>query len=285
MEEYNQYTYDKIAKAIEYIRENFRRQPNLEEIAEHVHLSPYHFQRLFSEWAGTSPKKFIQYLSVDYAKSLLRDKQASLFDTTYHTGLSSTSRLHELFVNIEGMSPAEFKNNGNGLQILYDFYESPFGKLIVANTIKGVCYLAFYEKEEEAMVELNRRYSEACFVKQSTEMQASALQIFTQHQDLSTIKLHLKGTPFQLKVWQALLTIPCGQLVTYGDIAQKIAHANASRAVGTAIGSNPIAYLIPCHRVIQSSGHTGGYMWGETRKKAIIAWEAATINPEREIEL
>lgn len=285
MKENTQYTYDTIAKAIEYIKQNFKKQPSLDELAKHVHLSPFHFQRLFSEWAGVSPKKFIQYLSVDYAKSLLKEKQASLFDATYHTGLSSTSRLHELFVNIEGMSPMEYKNHGKGLLISFSFYESAFGKVIAANTQKGICYLAFYEDETIAIAEMKKRFSAAEFHHQSTAMQASALQLFHGETDLPSIKLHLKGTPFQLKVWQALLSIPQGQLISYGNLAQKIETEKASRAVGTAIGSNPIAYLIPCHRVIQSTGNIGGYMWGETRKNAIIAWEASKNNPDKGIEL
>jgi AraC family transcriptional regulator of adaptative response/methylated-DNA-[protein]-cysteine methyltransferase len=269
-------TYHRIAQAIEYIKTNFKQQPNLDDVAQKVNLSPYHFQRLFSEWAGTSPKKFLQYISVEHAKKLLGEKHASLFDTAYETGLSGTSRLHDLFINIEGMTPAEYKNGGKNLTINYSFAESPFGNIIVASTIKGICYMAFNEDERKALEDLIAKFPNASFSRKLDLMQQHALFIF-QHDwsKLFQIKLHLKGTDFQLKVWEALLKIPMGQLSTYGAIAHQIEKPYASRAVGTAIGSNPVAFLIPCHRVIQSSGTIGGYMWGSTRKTAMIGWEGA----------
>ncbi len=269
--------YQRIAEAITYIRKNFKEQPTLEQVAEQVHLSPAHFQRMFTDWAGTSPKKFLQYISVEHAKRLLRnDIPTGLWDTTVDTGLSSTSRLHELFVRIEGMTPAEYRDGGKSLQIRYSFDTSPFGNLIVASTEKGICYMAFAGERDAALQELKSRYPQARLGEQRDIMQEQALFIF-QHDwsRIEEIKLHLKGTEFQLKVWESLLRIPLGKLTTYGQIAQQIGHPGASRAVGTAIGSNPIAYLIPCHRVIQSGGHFGGYMWGSTRKAAIIGWEAA----------
>jgi len=270
----NQIHYSRIAEAIEYIKANFKDQPNLDEVAEQVHLSPFHFQRLFSEWAGTTPKKFLQYISIEHAKKLLTDKQASLFDTAFETGLSGTSRLHDLFVNIEGMTPAEYKNGGKNLHINYSFAESPFGNLIVASTLKGVCYMAFEDDEEKALNNLKSKFPNASFQRKLDLQQQNALFIFQNNwSKLSEIKLHLKGTGFQLKVWETLLKIPMGGLSTYGNIAEQIGNANASRAVGTAIGNNPVAFLIPCHRVIQSSGNFGGYMWGNTRKTAIIGWE------------
>lgn len=273
--------YKRIEAAIEYIQENFRAQPNLEEVAAKIHLSPAHFQRLFTEWAGTSPKKFLQYTSVAYAKRILKEEQATLFDATFETGLSSTSRLHDLFINIEGMTPAEYKDGATNLHINYSFAESPFGSLIVASTTKGICYLAFEEEEGKAFSDLNIKYPNAVFQRKSDILQQNALLIF-QHDwsKLPEIKLHLRGTDFQLKVWESLLKISLGQLTTYGSIAGEIGNPKASRAVGTAIGSNPVAFLIPCHRVIQSSGVFGGYMWGSTRKTAIIGWEASKINPE-----
>ena len=277
----NQIHYNRIAEAIEYIKNNFKQQPNLDDIAEQVHLSPAHFQRLFTDWAGTSPKKFLQYISVEHAKKILKQEQATLFDTAYETGLSSTSRLHDLFVNIEGMTPAEYKNGGRNLHINYSFAESPFGNLIVASTQKGVCYMAFEEDEEKALNELKLKFPNAVFQRKSDLLQQNGLLIF--QNDWSKpgeIKLHLKGTDFQLKVWESLLKIPMGQLSTYGNIAEQIGNPNASRAVGTAIGSNSVAFLIPCHRVIQSSGTFGGYMWGTTRKTAIIGWEGAKTNTE-----
>jgi AraC family transcriptional regulator of adaptative response/methylated-DNA-[protein]-cysteine methyltransferase len=272
--------YNRIAEAIDYIKANFKDQPNLDEVAEKVHLSPFHFQRLFSEWAGTSPKKFLQYTSLEHAKKLLKENLATISETAYETGLSGTSRLHDLFVNIEGMTPAEYKNGGKNLEINFSFAESPFGNIIVASTQKGVCFMAFAEDEERGFEDLKHKFPNAAFSRKLDLAQQNALFIFQNDwSKLSEIKLHLKGTDFQLKVWETLLKIPMGQLSTYGSIAQKIEKPNASRAVGTAIGSNPVAFLIPCHRVIQSSGIFGGYMWGNTRKTAIIGWEGAQINP------
>lgn len=276
--------YNRVAQAIYYIKTHFKEQPSLDEVAEKVHLSPSHFQRLFTEWAGTSPKKFLQYTSVQHAKKLLTENnQTTLFDTAYDTGLSSTSRLHDLFVNMEGMTPAEYKNGGQDLFINYRFAESPFGPLIVASTAKGVCYMAFEENEEEALEHLKAKFPQATFQKKQDQLQQNALFIFENDwSKLSEIKLHLKGTDFQLKVWESLLKIPMGKLSTYGAIAQQIGKPNASRAVGTAIGNNPIAFLIPCHRIIQSTGTFGGYMWGDTRKTAIIGWESAkSLKPEK----
>ena len=276
MNEQQKLNYNRIAEAIDYIKHNFKEQPNLDEIAQKVCLSPFHFQRLFSEWAGTTPKKFLQYISLEHAKKLLRDEQTTLFDTALETGLSGTGRLHDLFINIEGMTPAEYKNGGKNLFINYSFAESPFGDVIVASTQKGICYMAFEEEENSAFSNLKTKFPHATFQRKVDLLQQNALFIFQNDwSKLSAIKLHLKGTDFQLKVWETLLKIPIGKLSTYGKIAAQISNSNASRAVGTAIGSNPVAFLIPCHRVIQSTGHFGGYMWGETRKAAIIGWESA----------
>lgn len=271
--------YNRIAEAIAYIKENFKSQPHIDEVAEKIHISPSHFQRLFTEWAGTSPKRFLQYISVQYAKKMLQEERATLFDATFETGLSSTNRLHDLFVNIEGMTPAEYKNGGKNLHIQYSFAESPFGTLIVASTPKGVCYMAFEEDEEKALNDLKVKFPNARFQQKLDVLQQNALFIFQNDwHKLDKIKLHLKGTDFQLKVWESLLKIPMGKLSTYGSIAEHIGNPKASRAVGTAIGSNPIAFLIPCHRVIQSSGIFGDYMWGSIRKTAMIGWEGAKIH-------
>ncbi len=279
MNEQQHINYNRIAEAIDYIKKNFKQQPTLNEIAETVHLSPFHFQRLFADWAGVSPKKFMQYMSVEYAKSLLKDQQATLFDAAYETGLSGTGRLHDLFMNIEGMTPGEFKNGGENLVINYSFAESPFGNIIVASTPKGICHMAFAENEEKGLKGLKHYFPNARLHQMVDLIQQNALFIFTHDwSKLNQIKLHLKGTEFQLKVWETLLKIPMGNLTTYGNIAKKLENPNASRAVGTAIGNNPVAFLIPCHRVIQSSGNIGGYMWGNTRKSAIIGWEAAKTN-------
>lgn len=271
--------YRRIAQAIDYIKTHFKHQPSLDEIATAVGISPFHFQRLFSDWAGVSPKKFMQYLSIEYAKKLLQEEQFSLLDTAYETGLSGTSRLHDLFINIEGMTPGEFKNGGAELAINYQFSDSPFGKVIVASTTKGVCHLAFVDEEKTALQELIQGFPKANYQQTSDALQQRALCVFHEDwQQLDAIKLHLKGTDFQLKVWQALLNVPLGKLTSYGRVAQTIDKPNASRAVGSAIGSNPVAFLIPCHRVIQGSGNIGGYMWGTTRKSAIIGWEASQVS-------
>ncbi len=274
----NQIDYERIAKAIAYIRSNFKLQPGLDEVAEEISLSPAHFQKMFSDWAGTSPKKFLQFISLEHAKNLLKEEKASLFDTAYETGLSSTSRLHDLFVKIEGMSPAEYKNGGKSLNINYSFSGSPFGNVIAASTEKGVCYLAFENDIQKALGDLQSKFPNASFFERQDDFQKNALSIFSKDwTELNTVKLHLKGTDFQLKVWESLLTIPMGKLSTYGQLAGQIGHTKASRAVGTAIGSNPVAFLIPCHRVIQSSGKLGGYMWGSERKQLMIGWESSRI--------
>jgi len=283
MNEQEYINYHRIAEAINYIQTNFKDQPNLDEVAEKVHLSPFHFQRLFTEWAGTSPKKFLQYTSIEYAKRLLKDNQATLFETAHETGLSGTSRLHDLFINIEGMTPAEYKNGGKNLSINYSFADSPFGNILVASTPKGICHIAFAEDEVQAFSILQDHFPNANFKQHLDFIQQNALFIFSHDWNkLHQIKLHLKGTDFQLKVWETLLKIPLGRLTTYGNIANQIENPKASRAVGTAIGDNPVAYLIPCHRVIQGTGKLGGYMWGTTRKTAMIGWEASKIHMEQE---
>ncbi len=275
MDAKHQVNFERISKAIGYIETAFKSQPNLEEIAERVHLSPFHFQRLFKEWAGVSPKRFLQYISLEHAKNLLSD-QNSIFDVAFQTGLSGTSRLHDLFVNIEGMTPAEYKNGGKNLVINYSFAESLFGNLIVASTSKGICHMAFEEDGSAALQNLIYRFPNAVFQRKLDMIQQDALYVFRNDwSNLPKIQLHLHGTEFQLKVWESLLKIPSGKLSTYGRIAENIGHIGASRAVGTAIGSNPVAFLIPCHRVIQSTGSFGGYRWGTPRKTAIIGWESA----------
>ena len=270
--------YSRIEKAIAYINHNFREQPSLEEISTAVNMSPFHFQRLFSEWAGVSPKKFLQYVSLRYAKHLLQ-RNTTLMNVSNEIGLSSSSRLHDLFINIEGMTPGEFKNGGAGLTINYSFRESPFGNIIIASTNKGVCYIHFQNNESVALRDLKACFPSAVYHQAEDKYQKDALLIFQKNGgQTDPIKLHLRGTRFQIKVWESLLKIPTGALSTYGDIAKKIGNPKAARAVGTAIGANPIAFLIPCHRVIQSNGKFGGYMWGAEKKMAIIGWEAAKTN-------
>jgi AraC family transcriptional regulator of adaptative response/methylated-DNA-[protein]-cysteine methyltransferase len=268
--------YNRIANAINYIQEHYREQPALETVAETIQLSPFHFQKLFTDWAGVSPKKFLQYISLSHAKNLLRENKATLFDAAYETGLSGTSRLHDLFVSIEGMTPGDYKNGGENLSINYSYAESPFGNILVASTPKGICHLAFADEDAEALQALKNRFPNASYKQMVDLIQQNALHIFKDDWNRpDQIKLHLKGSDFQLKVWESLLKIPAGRLATYGEIASHISKPAASRAVGTAVGDNPVAFLIPCHRVIQASGALGGYMWGPVRKTAIIGWEAA----------
>lgn len=276
METQDVLNYKRIAQAIDYLKFNFKAQPNLNEVAEKVNLSPFHFQRLFTEWAGVSPKQFLQYISIEHAKSILNNTSASLADAAYQTGLSGTGRLHDLFIKIEGMTPGEYKNGGENLSINFSYMESYFGNLIIASTAKGICYMAFADDESQALTAMQKCFPNAKYNRFIDIIQQNALFVFRQDWSrLNQIKLHIKGTAFQLKVWETLLKIPMGGLTTYGNVAKQINSPAASRAVGTAIGSNPVAFLIPCHRVIQSTGLFGGYMWGPTRKIALIGWEAA----------
>lgn len=274
--------FQRIQKAIHFIRENFQDQPELDRIAREVHLSTFHFQRLFKEWAGVSPKKFLQFTSIEYAKQLLH-KQQTLATVSFETGLSGTSRLHDLFIQIEGMTPGEYQHGGKNLHIYYSHAETPFGDILIASTDKGICHISFIDGgDKSSESEIIRRFP-ASTIEQKTDMhQQQGLKLFRDDwSDLNRIKLHLKGTPFQIKVWNALLHIPAGSLKSYLNIANEIGDSQASRAVGTAIGNNPIAYLIPCHRVITSSGNLGGYHWGIDRKLAIIGWEAAKFTTDQ----
>jgi AraC family transcriptional regulator of adaptative response/methylated-DNA-[protein]-cysteine methyltransferase len=280
MREQQQLNYNRIAEAIDFVHQNFRNQPSLDEIAVMVHLSPFHFQRLFKDWAGVSPKKFLQYISVNHGKSLLQTRQQNLFDAALDVGLSGTGRLHDLFVLIEGMTPGEYKNGGENLKINFCSAHTQFETILTAATLKGLCYIGFSDENNSAIDDLKSRFPKASFFEKSDGFQQDALDAFGGN--WSKIKLHLKGTDFQLKVWEALLKIPLWQLSTYGAQAKKIEKPKASRAVGTAIGCNPIAFLIPYHRVIQSSGAIGGYMWGPNRKTAVIGWEAAKISTAHE---
>ena len=279
MNEKEKTNYDRVEEAIEYINTHFKSQPGLDEVAEKIHLSPYHFQRLFTDWAGVSPKKFLQYISIEHAKNILKERKASLFDVAFETGLSGTGRLHDLFINIEGMTPGEYKNGGENLSITYSFAESPFGDILVASTSKGICHMAFADNDKEALKTLQDSFPNAHYKQMVDLIQQNALYIFTHDwKDLDKIRLHLKGTAFQIKVWEALLKIPMGQLSSYGNIADQLDSPGASQAVGSAVGSNPVAFLIPCHRVIQSTGVVGQYHWGSIRKTAMIGWEAAKVS-------
>ena len=270
--------YQKIEKAITYISNNFKTQPSLKEIASIVDLSEFHFQRIFTQWAGISPKKFMQFLTIEYAKIMLRESQP-LLNVAYDSGFSSTSRLHDLFVTIEGMTPGEYKKSGRGLIIKYGFYNSPFGKCLVSVTKNSICGLIFI-KDISPRIEIEKlhtKWPESIFKRDDTLIKSISDQIFDRSsaQRKIHLKCFVKGTKYQLKVWQALLKIPFGKLTSYQEIAKLSGNQESSRAAASAIGSNPIAYLIPCHRVILKSGNLSGYRWGVEKKRAIIGWEAA----------
>ncbi len=273
----NTYHYERIAKAIEFITDNITAQPSLEEVAEKVNLSPFHFQRIFTEWAGVSPKKFLQFLTADYLKAKIKDT-ATLVEAAEIAGLSSQSRVYDLFTGIEAVTPQEFKSGGKGLHIDYAYHETPFGECFMAVTERGICGMAFTNEvsKNEDLETFKQKWHFATIEENPSVTEQYVQRIFTPH--LSSLdKLHLlvQGTNFQLKVWEALLTIPQGSLTTYQQIADSIGHNKAVRAVGTAVGNNPIAYLIPCHRVIRKEGKLGEYHWGSIRKKALVGWEAA----------
>jgi AraC family transcriptional regulator of adaptative response/methylated-DNA-[protein]-cysteine methyltransferase len=269
--------YRRIAKTIRYLEDHVHDQPGLEEVAQQVHLSPYHFQRLFTRWAGVSPKRFLQFLSLEHAKRLLRD--STQLDTAYQTGLSSPSRLHDLFVAVDAVTPGQYKTMGSGLEIAYGVHPSPFGECLLAVTERGLCGLSFVDETslESPLQELRRRWPRARFLEDRSRTAAMVRRIFGSPSERKTapIALLLKGTNFQIKVWEALLRVPRGSVTSYHSLAEKIGAPGASRAVGSAVGANPIAYLIPCHRVILSTGAFGNYHYGTTRKKAILGWEQA----------
>ncbi|MFD2717627.1 bifunctional transcriptional activator/DNA repair enzyme AdaA [Hymenobacter monticola] len=267
--------YQRIEAALRYAQAHYQTQPDLEEMAAQAHWSPFHFQRKFQEWAGVSPKKFLQYLSLDHAKQLLR-QQASVAEAAYEAGLSGTSRLHDLFVTLEAMTPGEYRHGGAALAIRYSFGESPFGRYLVASTDKGICKLAFLEDEETAVQELRQEWPNATFAAEETAGHAQVARFFARDfSPTDRLHLHLKGTAFQLKVWESLLRVPEGQLRTYSQLAKAAENGAAVRAAGTAIGANPVAYLIPCHRVIRGTGALGQYRWGAPRKAALLGWESA----------
>ena len=270
--------YRRIEQAIAYLEEHALEQPSLDEVAEHIGLSSYHFQRLFKSWAGVSPKRFLQYLTIENAKKLLRES-TSILDTALDVGLSGPSRLHDLFVSVEAMTPGEFKAQGKDLLISYGFHATPFGECLLAVTPRGICRLAFVDPEARSVVlnELQETWREATLVENQNAGKDAIKTIFdqTRGQAQTPLKILLRGTNFQVKVWEALLRIPEGTVVSYGFLADAVGHPGAHRAVGTAAGLNPVAYLIPCHRVLRTNGEIGGYHWETTRKRAILAREAA----------
>lgn len=293
--------YDRIARAIEFIAGRVDRQPTLQEIADHLHLSPFHFQRLFSRWVGVTPKRFLQVLTVERAKGLL-DESHSLLEVSHALGLSSGSRLYDHFVQLEAVTPGEFKARGKGLIIEYGMQETPFGPAFIATTPKGICTFAFLNEpglndsgmnesgSDESgvashLADLRHQWPQAEIRENQEKTRAVVHALFAKPVPdgrQSPISLHVSGTNFQISVWKGLLRIPPATVTSYAQLAQAIGRPGAARAVGQAVGANPVALLIPCHRVIRQNGQLGGYHWGETRKQAIHVWESARHEPASE---
>ena len=265
----------RIERALDWLSRNFERQPSLAEAAGHAGLSEFHFQRLFRRQVGLSPKKYVQFLTLERAKLVLAQSR-SVLDAAYVSGLSGPGRLHDLFVNVEAMTPGEYKHRGRGLTIRYGVHPSPFGQCLIMRTSRGVCGLAFTSpgRSGEALAELARGFEAATFVEDAIATAGIAGTIFEAPAGGDAIALHLRGTAFQIKVWRALLAIPPGCVTSYGELAHRIGAPRASRAAGTATASNPVAWIIPCHRVIRASGVLGEYRWGRGRKLAMLSLEA-----------
>ena len=273
--------YQRIEKAIHYILENQDRQPSLEDIAAAINLIPFHFQRLFSHWAGITPKRFLQIITLERAKELLSQSKP-LLAVSEDIGLSGTARLHNHFVSLEAVTPEQYKTAGAGLNIKYNRTNTPFGSAFIAATDRGICKISFLDVDtafadpDRHLTQLQQDWPSAKFTQDSAAIEALSKDLFEQgKQSTQPLSLHVRGTNFQVMVWRALLQIPPGQLQSYSSIAKAIGKPKAVRAVGTAIGANPLAFVIPCHRVIQQSGGIGGYRWGTARKHAIHAWESA----------
>jgi len=276
--------YQRIQEAIQYLEKNFRQQPELDEVAERVHLSPFHFQRIFTEWAGVSPKRFLQFLTVDYLKAKLHQSR-NLIEAADDAGLSSQSRVYDLFTTLEGVTPQVYKQHGSGIRIEYGFHETPFGVCLIGVTERGVCWLTFPTANKDVSLEIDsmkEHWYNASFQSNQKSTSEFVRRIFQPADIKSSGRLHVfvKGTNFQLKVWEALLNIPMGTVTTYQEIAETIKSPRAMQAVGSAVGANHIAYLIPCHRVIRKDGLLGEYRWNSTRKKSIIGWELAQTEGE-----
>ncbi|MDY6944031.1 MAG: methylated-DNA--[protein]-cysteine S-methyltransferase [Pseudomonadota bacterium] len=269
--------YDRIATAIRYIQANRSNQPTLAEIAGAAGLSPAHFQRLFRRWAGVSPKRLLQCLTLEHAKALLKEPQQSVLDTAMAVGLSGPGRLHDHFVRLEATTPGEYGANGAGLEIRWGMGTTPFGPAFLAQTQRGICRLAFPDSAtaDDSVKALTRLWPQASFVHDPAATAAMLGRVFRPSGANSNVLLHIHGTNFQFQVWRALLTIPSGEVTSYGTLARRIDRPRAARAVGSAVGANPVAFLIPCHRVLRSLGELGGYHWGIDRKQAMLAWEAA----------
>lgn len=269
------YHYGVIGRAIDHIVARAPEQTSLDEIATHVGMSPAHFQRVFSQWVGVSPKRYQQYLALDHAKRLLAERH-SVLDAAYLSGFSGSGRLHDTFLRWEAMSPGEFAREGEGLEIAFGWFDTPFGPALAMGTERGLCGLAFAAEmgPEAAMADLRDRWPRARFTDAPERLAPWLAAAFG---GAGETRLHILGAPFQIKVWEALMAIPSGHVTTYSDIAAAIGHPKASRAVGTAVGRNPVSWLIPCHRALRKAGGLGGYHWGLGVKRAMLAWEAARL--------
>ena len=274
--------YRVIAQAIRFVRSHARRQPGLEEIADAVHMSPHHLQRVFSEWAGISPKRFLQYVTKEFARQRLGDADDSL-SVALDAGLSGTSRLHDLMVSCEAMTPAEIRASGRGVSIGFGFAPSPFGEALVAWTARGVCHFAFCTSGLSEMIAgLSANWPDATLTPDHEQAGALLRQIFPEQPTRGKIHLVLKGTNFQIKVWEALVHTEFGQVISYRQLALQSGSPHAQRAVGNALAANSIGYLIPCHRVIRETGDVGNYRWGSERKMALLGWEKARVSSQFE---
>ena len=278
----NDANWRRMGRAIRFLSANYLDQPTLEDAADTVGLSPFHFQRLFTRYVGVSPKSFVGHLTLDHAKDRLRAGD-SLLDTALDAGLSGPSRLHDLCLKIEAMTPGEYARGGAGLAIDYGFHASPFGIALVMATAKGVCGLAFggEGEEDKLLADMQARWPRATYTKTPERTVKFAQSIFHPAADENALRVHLLGTPWQIKVWEALLAIPQGGVSTYGAIAHRVGNDGAARAVGAAVGRNPVSWLIPCHRVLAGDGKLHGYHWGVERKRAMLALEAARRQPDR----
>jgi AraC family transcriptional regulator, regulatory protein of adaptative response / methylated-DNA-[protein]-cysteine methyltransferase len=275
--------YDLIRRAVAFLTESWTEQPPLEALAAHLGLSPTHCQKLFKRWCGLSPKEFVQAITVDHARSLLKGS-SSVLDAAYEVGLSGGGRLHDLFVSHEAMTPGDYKRRGEGLEMGYGFHPSPFGEALLIVTERGVAGLAFVDEDreqtrEDVLAEMKERWPKARFVSAPERTAPFARQIFspaTWNKD-RPVRLVMIGTDFEVRVWETLLKIPMGRAVSYHDIARHLGQPTASRAVGSAVGRNPISFVVPCHRVLRGDGSLGGYHWGLTRKRALIGWETGRV--------
>lgn len=271
--------YYRIEKAIGYLTDNFKDQPDLDEIARKIFMSPFHFQRVFTNWVGISPKKFVQYLTLNYLRTKISETE-NMMEAAELAGLSSQSRVHDLFVTIEGVSPQQYKTGGQGLEIFYGYHATPFGLCFIAVAEKGICALKFIDEErsrnEYEIFSIQWQF--ATLIHKPSLTQVYIKRLFEQNTNTKNLHLLVQGTDFQIKVWEALVKIPFGTVASFQQIAESIGQPNAVRAVGSAVGSNAILYLIPCHRIISKNGTMGNYHFGKVRKQAMIGWEMSKVS-------